>query len=112
MKKKSPYDVIISRYITEKASVMGQLQHSTSNACVNRCSTPKYVFLVDKQANKKEIASAIEEIYAGRNVKVTGVNTINIKPKKRRMRGRQGMKPGFKKAIVSLTQGDTIEETA
>ena len=111
MKKKSPYDVIKSRYITEKASVMSQLQHSASNICVNRCSTPKYVFLVDKQANKKEIAEAIEEIYAGKSVKVTSVNTINIKPKRRRMRGRVGMKPGFKKAIVSLSDGDTIEET-
>ena len=111
MRKKSPYDVIKSRYITEKATMMGQLQHSTSNASVNKCSTPKYVFLVDNDANKKEIAEAIEEIYAGKSVKVTKVNTINIKPKRRRMRGKEGMRPGFKKAIVSMSVGDTIEET-
>jgi large subunit ribosomal protein L23 len=110
MRKKGPYDIIISRYITEKASVLGELQNNSSNACVKRCVTPKYVFLVHPKANKQEIAEAIEEIYAGKNFKVTGVNTINTKPKSRRMRGRSGMKAGFKKAIVSLSEGDLIEE--
>lgn len=110
MKKKTPYDIIKSRYVTEKAAVLQGLQHAESNACSRCCNTPKYVFLVDKRANKKEIAEAVEEIYAGKSVTVTAVNTITIKPKKRRVRGRQGYKAGFKKAVVSLAPGDAIDE--
>ncbi len=108
--KRNPYCIIKSRYVTEKATVLGQLQSSASNACTAKCTTPKAVFLVDKRANKQEIARAIEEIYSGRNVKVTAVNTINVKQKKRRVRGRLGMKAGFKKAIVSFEAGDQIDD--
>ena len=90
--------MIKSRYVTEKASVLQGLEHATSNPCITRCNTPKALFLVDKRANKKEIAEAVEEIYAGRGVKVTGVNTITMKPKPRRVRGREGFKAGYKKA--------------
>ena len=92
MKKKTPYDVIKTRHVTEKAGMLLGLQHATSNVCVNRCDTPKYVFLVDKRANKQEIAEAVEEIYAGKAIKVTGVNTISMKRKPRRVRGRAGFK--------------------
>ncbi len=51
-----------------------------------------------------------KQIYSEKKIKVVSVNTINIKPKARRMRGRAGMKPGFKKAIVTLEAGDSIEE--
>lgn len=112
MIKKSPYAVILSRYVTEKARVMEELQNNTSNPCVKKCTTPKYVFLVDPRANKQEIAEAVEEIYAERNVKVLGVNVIRMKPKPRRVRGRLGKKAGFKKAIVTLQSGDVIEEKA
>ena len=108
--KKTPYDIIKSRYVTEKSGVLLGLQHSESNVCSRRCNTPKYVFLVDKRANKKEIAEAVEEIYAGKSVTVTAVNTITIKPKQRRVRGRLGYKAGFKKAIVSLSPGDALDE--
>jgi large subunit ribosomal protein L23 len=110
MLKKTPYDIIKSRYVTEKARVMEGLHSNTSNACVRKCDTPKYVFLVDKKANKQEIAAAIEEIYAEKNIKVIGVNTINIKPKMRTVRGRRGLKPALKKAIVTLESGDLIED--
>lgn len=110
MKKKTPYDIIKSRYVTEKAGVLQGLQHAESNACVRKCTTPKYMFLVDKRANKQEIAEAVEEIYAGRSITVTAVNTITIKPKRRRVRGRAGYKAGFKKAVVSLSPGDAIDE--
>jgi large subunit ribosomal protein L23 len=108
--KKSPYTVIKSRYMTEKARVMEQLQHNTSNPSVKKCDTPKYVFLVDKRAKKQEIAQALEEIYAEKSIKVVAVNTINVKPKARRVRGREGFKSGFRKAIVTLKAGDSIEE--
>lgn len=110
MLKKSPFDIIKSRHVTEKAKVMEQLQFNTSNPCVKKCDSPKYVFVVDKKANKQEIANAIEEIYSERKVKVVSVNTINAKPKQKRVRGRPGMTPGFKKAIVTLEAGDSLEE--
>lgn len=110
MLKKSPYDIVLSRYLTEKSRVLSQLQTSKSNPSVSRCETPKYVFLVDKRANKQEIAEAVEEIYAVKNIKVVSVNVINMKQKVKRMRGRPGLKAGFKKAIVSLEKGDSIED--
>jgi len=110
MLKKSPFDIILSKHITEKSRVLEQLQFNSSNPCVKKCNTPKYVFIVDKRANKQEIATAIEEIYSDKKIKVVSVNTITAKPKPRRVRGRPGMKPGFKKAIVTLEAGDSIEE--
>jgi large subunit ribosomal protein L23 len=110
MLKKSPYDVIKSRYVTEKARVLEGLHANNSNPSVRKCDTPKYIFLVDKKANKQEIASAVEEIYAEKNIKVIGVNTINMQKKPRTVRGRRGFTAGFKKAIVTLENGDTIEE--
>ena len=110
MNKKSPYDVIKSRYITEKAQVLGNLHKSQSNVCTKRCDTPKYVFLVDKRANKVEIARAVEEIYVESNIKVIAVNTINCISKKKTVKGRVGFKPAYKKAIVTLEAGDSIDE--
>jgi large subunit ribosomal protein L23 len=110
MQKKSPFDVVLSRHVTEKSNVLQQLQSNTSNPCVKKCNSPKYVFVVDKRANKQEIASAVEEIYSEKKIKVVSVNTLNAKPKNCRLRGRPGVKPGFKKAIVTLEAGDRIEE--
>ena len=106
--KRTPYQVIKSRYITEKGEMLLGLQESTSNKHIKRCDQPKYVFLVDRNATKGEIRHAVEEIYAGQKVRVTAVNTINVRAKKRRVRGRVGFKPTYKKAIVTLSAGDTI----
>ncbi len=110
MQKKSPFDIVLSRHVTEKSRVLEQLQFNSSNPCVKKCDAPKYVFIVDKRANKQEIAAALEEIYSEKKIKVVSVNTISNKPKARRVRGRPGFKPGFKKAIVTLEAGDSIEE--
>lgn len=110
MLKRSPYDIVKSIYVTEKTQVMEKLQFNTSNPCVKKCDAPKYVFLVDKKANKQEIADAIESIYADRKVKVDSVNTLLVKPKARRVKGRPGVKAGFKKAIVTLQAGQQIED--
>jgi large subunit ribosomal protein L23 len=107
---KTAYDIVKSRYITEKARVLEGLHSSSSNKYVRKCNTPKYVFLVDSKANKQEIAKAVEEIYAEKNIKVIAVNTIHVKQKARTVRGRRGMTPGFKKAIVTLQAGDIIED--
>jgi large subunit ribosomal protein L23 len=110
MLKKSPYDIIKSRHITEKSRVLEQLQSNTSNPSVKKCVSPKYVFIVDKKSNKREIAVAVEQIYAEKNIKVVSVNTINVPEKERRVRGRIGFKQAFKKAIVTLEEGDSIDE--
>jgi len=110
MLKKTPYDIVKSRYITEKSVVLQELKNNTSNPSVKKCNTSKYVFLVDIHANKREIANAVEEIYAEKNIRVIGVNTITNKAKPRRVRGREGKTASFKKAIVTLEAGDTIED--
>lgn len=109
MAEKSPYDIIKHQLVTEKAVMLQNLKNAKSNRCVLRCESPKYVFVVDLSATKGQIARAIEKIYQERNVKVVAVNTINVKAKPRRVRGRAGKKSSFKKAIVTLEKGDSLE---
>ncbi len=107
---KTPYSIIKSRHVTEKASVLQSLKDLSSNKAVRKFTLPKYVFVVDKKANKTEIAQAIEQIYAHKNIKVTSVNTINVKSKIRTVRGRMGKTGAFKKAIVTLSEGNAIDD--
>lgn len=70
----------------------------------------RYTFVVDKRSNKLEIKTAVEDFY---NVKVTQVNTIVV-PAKSKSRFTKagfisGRKPGYKKAIVTLAEGDSID---
>jgi large subunit ribosomal protein L23 len=104
-----PYSVVESVYITEKATTLAGLAASESNRCVRQCKTPKAVFLVNPNANKQEIAKAIEAIYKESKVTVVKVNTINVRAKPRRVRGKAGFKAGFRKAIVTFEAGDSIE---
>lgn len=108
---KDPYEVIKSRYVTEKSTVLEQLHTAESNKSLTRCDTPKYVFIVDRFANKQEIAGALETIYKEKNIKVTKVNTLHTKRKsKRRGRGKRGMTASYKKAIVTLEPGDSLDQ--
>ena len=66
----------------------------------------KYAFEVDSRSNKIQIKKAIEEIF---KVKVTSVNVMTMKGKPRRVRYKLGRTSDWKKAIVTLKQGDTIE---
>ena len=66
----------------------------------------RFTFEVAKTASKIEIAKAVEEIF---DVKVLKVNTVNVKSKKKRMRNIEGKTRTWKKAIVTLAVGDTIE---
>jgi large subunit ribosomal protein L23 len=109
MTKKNPYQVVKHRYVTEKSITLQELKTADSNPSLKRCTSPKYVFVVDSSANKQEIASAVEEIYSKENIKVVAVNTINVLGKPRRVRGRSGYKSGFKKAIVTLEKGDSLD---
>lgn len=84
--------VILAPHLTEKTAALG--------------SANKFVFLVEKTANKIEIKRAVESQYG---VRVIGVHIVNTHGKERR-RGRQvGWKPGHKKAIVKIKEGQTIE---
>lgn len=110
MTKKSPYSIIKSRYMTEKASMLQGLHSAEGSRSLSRCKSPKYVFLVDKKANKTQIRHAIEEIYKEKGIKVQAVNTINVKPKPRRVRGRKGQTAMKKKAVVTLSAGDLLDD--
>ena len=66
----------------------------------------RYTFEVDKRANKIEIAKAVEEIFG---VTVKKVNTLNVKPKKKRVRYIAGYTRTWKKAMVTIAEGETIE---
>jgi large subunit ribosomal protein L23 len=107
---KNPYAIVKWRHNTEKARVLANLKNSKSNKSVAKCDQLKAVFIVDKKANKKEIAWAVESIYSNKNVKVTAVNTVLVKPKVKRVRGHLGKTAFFKKAIVTFRAGDEIDE--
>ena len=66
----------------------------------------KYTFKVDPKANKIEIKQAIEKLF---NVKVKSIKTLNVKPKKRRVGRYTGLTNCWKKAIVTLAEGQTID---
>jgi len=80
-------DVILKPVITEKAMDM--------------ISDKRYVFKVVKDANKVEIAAAVEAMF---DVKVADVNTINMKKKPKRLGAHMGYTGEWKKAIVTLTE--------
>lgn len=80
-------DIIIRPVISEK-SMAGTVEK-------------KYTFEVAKSANKIEIAKAVEEIF---KVKVTKVNTVNVRGHLRRQGRSQGYTPSWKKAYVTLSQ--------
>ena len=86
-------DIIIKPIITEKS--MGGLQEN------------KYTFKVAKNANKIEIAKAVEELFG---VQVAIVNTMNVRGRAKRVGLNRGVTPSWKKAIVTLAEGSkTIE---
>ncbi len=66
----------------------------------------KYIFEVDRRANKIEIGNAVEKIF---KVKVVDVRTMNITGKKKRIGRIVGQKSDWKKAIITLAEGNTIE---
>jgi len=89
---KDPYSIIKRPLVTEKS--------------MNLTSAGKYVFEVDKDANKLEITDAIEKVF---KVKVAKVNTLTVKGKLKRTRGAPGYTADWKKAYVTLEPGQRIE---
>lgn len=88
------YDTILSPVITEKATLLSD--HN------------KVVFRVDLNSTKEEIATAVEELF---KVKVVKVNTLIQKGKTKRFRGHKGRRPDIKKAVVTLEEGQSIDIT-
>jgi large subunit ribosomal protein L23 len=66
----------------------------------------KYSFRVHQNAHKTQVRQAVEELF---DVKVERVNILKVQPKPKRRGLRRGKKPGWKKAIVQLREGDSIE---
>ena len=66
----------------------------------------KYTFKVHKSAHKTQIRQAVEELFG---VQVMGVNIIKVQAKPKRRGMTKGTRPGWKKAIVQLREGQTIE---
>jgi large subunit ribosomal protein L23 len=66
----------------------------------------KYAFRVHPDAHKTQIRQAVEELFG---VRVQAVNVIKVQPKPKRRGLIRGQKPGWKKAIVQLREGDSIE---
>jgi large subunit ribosomal protein L23 len=88
------YDVVLSPHITEKSTMA-----SEHNAVV---------FKVASGASKPEIKAAVEALFG---VTVTGVNTIVQKGKTKRWKGKPYQRSDFKKAIVTLAEGNSIDIT-
>ena len=85
-------EIIIAPIVTEKSN--------------NGLQEGKYTFKVNKKATKVEIRKAVEKLFG---VKVLNVNTLNTKPKDRRIGKYTGKTKTYKKAIVTLAQGSSIE---
>ena len=86
------YDIIESPVITEKATALSEQN--------------KVVFRVRPDASKQQVKEAIEGLFG---VSVTKVNTINVEGKQKLFRGRLGKRKDFKKAVVTLESGQSID---
>jgi large subunit ribosomal protein L23 len=86
-------DVILEPVVTEKVSALA-------------ANGKTYVFKVNKKTNKYEIKDAVEKIFG---VKVVSVNTLITKPKDKRVGKYTGKTKTYKKAIITLKDGDSIE---
>lgn len=92
--KERIFELIRRPLVTEKTTLMSE--HN------------QVAFEVPLDANKHEIKTAVEELF---KVKVTAVNTLRQKGKAKRFRGESGRRSDFKKAVVTLKEGDSIDVT-
>ena len=86
-------DIILAPVVTEKTAGITE-------------DGNKVVFKVAKDANKVQIKQAVEEAF---NVKVSNVNTINVRPKKKRVGRYTGATNAYKKAIITLAEGSKLD---
>jgi large subunit ribosomal protein L23 len=94
MKKEAMYDTILGPVVTEKSTIGSEHGQVT--------------FRVRLEASKPEIKSAVEELF---KVKVKAVNTMRVKGKTKRFRGIAGRRSDWKKAIITLADGEMIDVT-
>ena len=94
MKKFNMLDTIVSPVITEKATSLSEFN--------------KIVFKVHKGSSKNSIKKSIEKIF---KVNVIKINTINLRGKTKFVRGKKSSRPGYKKAVVTLKKGQSIDLT-
>jgi len=92
--RQAMYDLIRSPLITEKPTAASE--HN------------QVIFKVPLTATKREVKAAVEGLFS---VKVDAVNTIRVQGKLKRVRGRPGHRSDFKKAIVTLAEGSSIDVT-
>lgn len=85
-------DILIEPVLTEKANMLREEN--------------KYTFKVLPSASKIQIKEAVRRLF---NVKVVDCTTMNVRGKQKRLRGRIGTTPSWKKAIVKLALGETIK---
>ena len=90
---REPHEIIETASLTEKSTLMSEKQN-------------KYVFRVSPRANKTEIKDAVQRLF---QKKVVDVNTCNYAGKEKRVRGPVGRRPRWKKAIVTLKEGEKID---
>jgi len=89
------YEVLRAPVITEKASLASEQS--------------QVVFRISPDACKPEIKAAVETLF---NVKVVAVNTLTVKGKSKRFRGKPGRRSDYRKAVVTLAEGASIDMTA
>ncbi|HSL79148.1 MAG TPA: 50S ribosomal protein L23 [Pseudolabrys sp.] len=90
---RDPRDVIIRPVVTERSTILAD-------------DSGKYTFIVNRDANKIEIKNAVQSLF---DVKVRDVRTANFRGKIRRVGRSVGKKPSFKKAVVTLAEGERID---
>ena len=95
MSKVHLYDKILAPFVTEKSTNLSEYN--------------KIVFKVPSRANKKNLKNNIEKIF---KVNVTKINIINKQSTTKLTRGQKVKKPGFKKAIVTIKKGQSIDLTS
>jgi len=88
-----PHEIIETASLTEKSTLMSEKQN-------------KYVFRVNPRANKVQIKDAVQRLF---QKKVVDVNTCNYAGKQKRVRGPLGRRANWKKAIVTLAEGEKID---
>jgi large subunit ribosomal protein L23 len=94
LSREAMYDIVISPVITEKATM--QSEHN------------QVTFRVALDADKRAVKAAVEGLF---KVTVKSVNTILVKGKTKRFRGKPGVRSDYKKAIVTLAEGSKIDVT-
>jgi large subunit ribosomal protein L23 len=86
------YDVLAAPHVTEKATALTAYN--------------QYVFLIAPEVTKKDVKASVESLY---KVKVLSVNTVQIAGKSKTFRGRRGKKNDIRKAVVRISEGQSID---